>query len=181
MRPQGGRLLPVAVEASRGTVVWWSDLLAAVFQLGIICLRVLCPARTVLFIAPCPNYLFKQKLIEKTKILNLKNVIAVYVFSDSRCRNACKCLQICAHVFVNRSQNCAETSFHSSAGLCPILCFVCALNCAGILVVRGLDCAQFFCTLPFSQPSWNTEVLGHHFSNLSIHKLVRIKYLFENE
>ena len=30
-----------------------------------------------------------------------------------------KCLQICAHVFINRSQNCAKTSFRSSAGLWP--------------------------------------------------------------
>ena len=36
-------------------------------------------------------------------------------------------------------------------------CVVCALNCAQILVVRALDCANFFCTLPFSQLSWNTD------------------------
>ena len=29
-----------------------------------------------------------------------------------------KCLQICAHVFIDRPQNCAQTSFPSRAGLC---------------------------------------------------------------
>ena len=44
-----------------------------------------------------------------------------------------KCLQICAHVFIDRPQNCAQTLFRSCAGLrpnfghsrsklCPIMC-----------------------------------------------------------
>ena len=43
-------------------------------------------------------------------------------------------------------------------------CVVCALNCARILVVRALDCAQFICTLPVSQPSWNTATSSGRWS-----------------
>ena len=48
--------------------------------------------------APCPNYLYKKKLFKfifQNFILfiyfYLQNVIAVFVFSDSRCKNACNC------------------------------------------------------------------------------------------
>ena len=77
----------------------------------------------------------------------------VFVFSDSRCKNTCNRLQICAHVFINRPQNCAQTLFHSRAGLWPNFgrsrVKVCltwpfgALNCARFWAVRALDCAQF--------------------------------------
>ena len=78
-----------------------------------------------------------------------------------------KCLQICAHVFINRPQNCAQTKFLlftcKSADLviralnCARFCVVCALNYAQILIVRALDCAQFILHPAFfAQPSWNT-------------------------
>ena len=77
-------------------------------------------------LAPCPIIqgpaqiiYIKNKLIFQFYLffIYLQNVIAVFVISDSRCKNACNCLQICAHVFINRLQNCAKTSFRSRAGL----------------------------------------------------------------
>ena len=50
------------------------------------------------WLAPCPIYTrparMKKKKINKKKKKNLflQNVIAVFVFSDSRCKNACKML-----------------------------------------------------------------------------------------
>ena len=84
-------------------------------------MRALRPARTVLRPARLSSAM--PKLFRKTKklifqIFNffyLQNVIAVFVFSDSWCKNACIGLQICAHVFINHPQNCAK--FHSHAGL----------------------------------------------------------------
>ena len=126
--------------------------------------------------APCLNFFFFNSInFSIFLFFYLQNLIAVFVFSDSRCKHACNCLQICAHVFINRPQNCTKTSFHSRERIvtefwsftrksdlviralnCARFCVVCALNCARILVVRALDCAQFFCTLPFSQASCNT-------------------------
>ena len=123
-------------------------------------------------LAPCPIIQRPARIRKKKKIINcffnffifLQNVIAVFVFSNSRCKNACNCLQICTHVFINCPQNCAKTSFHSRAGLwpnfgrsCVKVCFTWSFaqttqNRARILVVVP----NFFCTLPFSQPSWNT-------------------------
>ena len=86
----------------------------AVFQLGIF-LRAALPDYT----APCPN---------------LKKIVKMLV----------KCLQICAHVFIDRPQNCVQTSFRSCAVLRPNFGHSRSkLNCARILVVRALDCAQF--------------------------------------
>ena len=76
-------------------------------------MRALRPARTVL--RPVQLYSALPEL--KKKIYIYIYIIAVFVFSNSRCKNACNCLQICANVFINRTQNCAETSFHSRAGL----------------------------------------------------------------
>ena len=62
-------------------------------------MRALHPARTCLarcsiYMRPArikrKNYLKKQK--QKMYFLFLQNVIAVFVFSDSRCKNACKML-----------------------------------------------------------------------------------------
>ena len=143
----------------------------SVFQLGIF-LRALRPARTVLRPARLSSAL-PELFIKKKKIIlffqiylfiYLQNVIAVFVSSNSRCKNACNCLQICASVFINRPQNCAKTSVSFASWIvtefwsftrksvpdlvirtlnCARFCVVCALNCARILVVRALDCAQF--------------------------------------
>ena len=93
----------------------------AVFQLCIFP-RALCPASTVLHparLSSALSELFKKKknYFSILYLFYLQNVIAVFVFSDSQCKNACNCLQICAHVFINCPLNCAKTSFHSRAGL----------------------------------------------------------------
>ena len=77
------------------------------------------PARTVLRPARLSSALPEFKRTKQNLIFffYLQNIIAVFVFSDNRCKNACNCLLICAHVFINRPQNCAKTSFHSRARL----------------------------------------------------------------
>ena len=108
------------------------------------------------------------------------------MFSDSRCKNACKMLaDLCPCFHRSPTKLCPDhvsfacwivTEFwsftHKSvpdlvicALNCARFCVICTLNCARILVVRALDCAQYFCTLPFSQPSWNT---GHVIVKLRI-------------
>ena len=62
----------------------------SVFQLGLF-LRALCPAHTGLRPARFTRALPEFKKIKKY-FLFLQNVIAVFVFSDSRCKNACKML-----------------------------------------------------------------------------------------
>ena len=142
-----------------------ADVHVSVFQLGIF-LRTLRPAHTILRPARLSSALpelFKKKKNYFSKLIFFIYLQNVIVFSDSRCKNACNCLRICAHVFINRPQNCAQTSFHSRAGLwpnfgrsrvsvphlviralnCARFCVACAINCAQILVVRALDCVQF--------------------------------------
>ena len=81
------------------------------FQLGIFS-RALRPVRTVLRSA---------RIEKKTKNVLIffffYKLIAVFVFSDKGVKMLVKCLQICAHVFIDRPQNCAQTSFRSCAGL----------------------------------------------------------------
>ena len=67
-----------------------------------------------------------------------------------------KCLQICAHVFIARPQNCAQTSFRSCAGLrpnfghsrsklCPIMCCSRTKLCPNF----GCSCARL-CPISFA-------------------------------
>ena len=45
------------------------------------------------WLAPCPIYTHPARIYKKTKhFFLIQNVIAVFVFSDSRCKNACKML-----------------------------------------------------------------------------------------
>ena len=108
-----------------------------------------CLAPCPIYTAPCPNKI-KIKFFIIFIFLFLQNVIAVFVFSDSRCKNACKCLQICAHVFLNRPQNCASISFRSRARLCPISLAPCPFpNLAGTLllyVCPGIGITPLHCT-----------------------------------
>ena len=67
--------------------------------------------------------IYKKK--KKNLFIYLQNVIAVFVFSDSRCKIACNCLQICVHVFINRPQNCAHADLVSFACWIGTLCHVC--------------------------------------------------------
>ena len=98
------------------------------FQLDIF-LRALRPAHTVL----CPARLYST--LPEFNYKKKKNC-CFCVFRQG-CKNACRMLaDLCpktAHVFIDRPQNCAQTSFHSCAGLrsnfghscsklCPIMC-----------------------------------------------------------
>ena len=71
-----------------------------------------------------------------------------------------KCLQIYAHVFIDRPQNCAKTSFHSCAELrpnfghsrsklCPIMCRSCTKLCPNFGCSRARLCPISFAPCPF--------------------------------
>ena len=71
-----------------------------------------------------------------------------------------KCLQICAHVFIDRPQNCAQTSFRSCAGLrtnfghshsklCPIMCRSRTKLCPDFDCSRARLCPISFAPCPF--------------------------------
>ena len=71
-----------------------------------------------------------------------------------------KCLQICAHVFIDRPQNCAQTSFRSCAGLqpnfghsrsklCPIMCRSRTKLCPNFVCSRATLCRISFAPCPF--------------------------------
>ena len=110
---------------------------STVFQLGLF-LRALRPARTGLrparFARALPEFKETNNNLKKKKknyFLFLQNVI---VFSDSRCKNACR--------FVPMFSSIAhKTKFWSFTR--KRFCVVCAQKSARILVVRALDCAQF--------------------------------------
>ena len=90
-------------------------------------------------LAPCPIYMAPcPKKIKLSRII----VIAVFVFSDSR--RTVNCLQICAHVFIDRPQNCAPDPVSFACWIVPEF-----WSFARQIV------PNFCCNLPFSQPSWN--------------------------
>ena len=100
---------------------------------------------------PCPYCLTPCQIIQRPFpnylliffFFFLQNVIAVFVFSDSRCKNACNCLQICVRVFINRPQNCAHADLVSFA--CWIVTEFWSFTRKSVphLVVRALNCARF--------------------------------------
>ena len=120
--------------------------------------------------APCPYCLAPCPIIQcpariKKKKLNiffffLQNVIAVFVSSDMGVKTLVKCLKICAHVFIDRPQNCAQTSFRSCAGLrpnfghsrsklCPIMCRSRTKLCPNFGCSRARLCPISFAPCPF--------------------------------
>ena len=127
-----------------------------VFQLGLF-LRALRPARTGLrparFARAMPEFNKKRFNFKNKKLIYFlfkKNVIAVFVFSDSRCKNACKMLaDLCpcfhqsptrpnfgrSRVRVCRLRTKLCPNFgHSCARLCPISFAPCPFpNLAGTL------------------------------------------------
>ena len=114
----------------------------SVFQLGLF-LMALRPARTSVrparFARALPELQKKKKYIIYFYFVQNK-IFFFCVFSDSRCKNACKMLADLCPCF---HQSPTRPNFgHSRVKVCRF-CVVCALNCARILVVRALDCAQF--------------------------------------
>ena len=75
------------------------------------------PALTVL--RPARLYSALPELKKKKINYNFFFLQIVFVFSNRGVKMLAKCLQICAHVFVDRPQNCAQASFRSYAGLRP--------------------------------------------------------------
>ena len=118
------------------------------FQLGLF-LRALRPARTGLrparFTRALPEFKKKKKLKKKkiNFVLFLQNVIAVFVFSDSRCKNACKMhadLCPCFHQSPTRPNFC-----RSRIKVCPILCRLRTKLCPNF----GCSCARL-CPISFA-------------------------------
>ena len=70
---------------------------------------------------------------QKNKKIFLQNVIAVFVFSNNRCKNACKMLADLCSCF-------HQSPTRPNFGRSRLKDFV---SFARILVVRALDCAQF--------------------------------------
>ena len=79
-----------------------------------------------------------------------------------------KCLQICAHVFIDRPQNCAQTSLRSCAGLrpnfghsrsklCPIMCRSRTKLCPNFGRSRAKLCPISFAPCPFPNLAGSTE------------------------
>ena len=121
-----------------------------VFQLGLF-LRALRPARTGLrpartglsparFTRALPE--FKKKIV-----LFLQNVIAVFVFSDSRYKNACKMLADLCPCF---HQSPTKPNFgRSRVKVCPILCRLRTKLCPNFGRSRARLCPISFASCPF--------------------------------
>ena len=108
--------------------------------------------------APCPN--LNQKKITLIFFFFYNNVIAVFVFSDRGVKRLVKCLQICAHVFIDRPQNCTHTSFrsctglrqnfgHSRSKLCSIMCRSRTKLCPNSGRLHARLCPISFAPCPF--------------------------------
>ena len=125
------------------------------FQLGIF-LRALHPAHTVLR----PDR-FTQRLARiKNNIFffHLQNVIAV-VFSDSRCKNACRVLPMfssIAHKIVLRPRFVRMLDCDQFLSFTRKSVSFAQINCARICHSRARLCPISFAPCPFPKPSWNT-------------------------
>ena len=141
------------------------------FQLGIF-LRALRPTRTALHHA---RFTHRPARIKKKK--KLQDVIAVFVFSKSLCKNACKMLAYLCPCF-HRSPtklypdlvsfacwigtkfwSFTRKSGHLRSKPCPILCHLRTKLCPNFGRSRAILC-PISCTVPFSQPSWDTNAIA---------------------
>ena len=139
------------------------------FELGLF-LRVLRPARTGLrparFTRALPEFKKKknnnQNIKKKKKkikfVLFLQNVIAVFVFSDSRRKNAFKMLADLCPCF---HQSPTRPNFgRSRVKVCPILCRLRTKLCQNFGRSRARLCQISFAPCPFPNPAgtlqqWN--------------------------
>ena len=118
------------------------------FQLGLF-LRALRPARTGLrparFTRALPEINLKKKI---NFVLFLQNVIAVFVFSDSQCKNACKMLADLCPCF---HQSPTRPNFgRSRVKVCPILCRLRTKLCPNFGCTRARLCPISFAPCPFA-------------------------------
>ena len=142
--------------------------LDSVLQLGIF-LSILRPALTARFII-------------------FLHIISVFVFSDSWW--PVQCLQICAHVFIDRPHNCGKIVFRLRPGLCPnfgrsrekacpIFCRL-RTKCIKLRPNFGRSCARLcqvsFAPCPFSQPTRNTAAAGWSWCPMS--EILRTRTVF---
>ena len=123
--------------------------------------------------APCPYCLAPCPIIQRRpNVLFSQNVIAVFMFSDRGVKMLVKCLQFCAHVFIDRPQNCAQTSFRSCAGLrpnfghsrsklCPIMCRSHTKLCPNFGRSRTRLCPISFAPCPFPNLAGTLASTGH--------------------
>ena len=128
-----------AIDGARATV--------SVFQLDLF-LRALRPARTGLrparFTCALPEFLKKTNYFN---ILFLQNVIAFFVFPDSRCKNACKLLADLCPCF---HQSPTRPNFgRSCVKVCPILCRLRTKLCPNSGCSRARLCPISFAPCPF--------------------------------
>ena len=80
--------------------------------------------------APCPNSI-KKKILIIFSIFYLFTILLFLCFQTADVKmlvTACRCVPMFSSI---------------AHKMVPRPCFICALNCARILVVRALDCAQF--------------------------------------
>ena len=136
-------------------VVIWHIYNKVVFQLRIF-LRALPPARTVLCSARLYSALPKFKKKKFKLHFLLQNVIAVFVFLDSRCKNACKMLaDLCPCFHRSPTKLCPDlvsfacwiaTEFWSFTRKSVPDLVIRALNCARLYVVCTKLCPNFGCS-----------------------------------
>ena len=122
-----------------------------VFQLGLF-LRALRPARTglrpALFTRALPEFNQKKKIIYKKKnCFIFTKCNCFFVFSDSRCKNACKMLADLCPCF---HQSPTRPNFgRSRVKVCPILCRFRTKLCPNFGCSRARLCPISFAPCPF--------------------------------
>ena len=111
-----------------------------------------------------PDYTAPRPNKKKKKIISFFFLQNVFVFSNRGVKMLAKCLQICAHVFIDRTQNCAQTSLrscaelrlnfgHSRSKLCPIMCRLRTKLCPNFGRSRARLCPIYFAPRPFPNPA----------------------------
>ena len=126
-----------------------------VFQLGIF-LRAPRPARAGLRPARFTYALPELKKKKCKKKLFLQNVIAVFVFSDSRCKNACKMLADLCPCF---HQSSTRPNFgRSRVKVCLILCRLRTKLCPDFRCSRPILCPILLAPCPFPNLAGTLQV-----------------------
>ena len=152
------------------------------FQLGPY-LRALRPARTGVrparFTRALSEFNKKKKKIKKKKkkinfVLFLQNVIAFFVFSDSRCKNACKLLADLCPCF---HQSPTRPNFGCSCvKVCPILCRLRTKLCPNFGCSRARLCPISFAPCPFPNLAGTLSIQALDIMVINIYYNNRLNY-----